>query len=83
MIEKRVVADRFTRTLQDIMYRITKECSVFYDLINIILLDKFFIHKCLYFKSPPLFIVFKNVLILSGWQLGIERRTQVLSKTEE
>ncbi len=83
MIEKRVIADRFTRTLQDVMYRITKECSVFYELINIILLDKFFIHKCLYFKSPPLFIVFKNVLILSGWQLGIERRTQVLSKTEE
>ncbi len=55
MIEKRVVADRFTRTLQDIMYRITKECSAFYDLTNIILLDKFFILKCLYFKSPPLF----------------------------
>ncbi len=34
MIEKRVIADRFTRTLQDIMYRITKECSVFYDLTN-------------------------------------------------
>ncbi len=58
MIEKRVIADRFTRTLQDIMYRITKECSVFYDLINIILLAKLFIHKCLYFKSTPLFIVF-------------------------
>ncbi len=62
MIEKRVITDRFTRTLQDVMYRITKECSVFYDLINIILLAKFFIHKCLYFKSPPLFIVFKNDL---------------------
>ncbi len=61
MIEKRVVADRFTRTLRDIMYRITKQCSVFYDLINIILLAKFFIHKCLYFKSPPLFIVFKII----------------------
>ncbi len=61
MIEKRVVADRFTRTLQDVMYRITNECSVFYDLINIILLDKFFTHKCLYFKSPPLFIVFKII----------------------
>ncbi len=36
MIEKRVIADRFTRTLRYIMYRITKECSVFYDLINII-----------------------------------------------
>ncbi len=55
MIEKRVIADRFTRTLQDVMYRITKECSVFYDLINnITLLAKFFIHKCLYFKSTPL-----------------------------
>ncbi len=59
MIEKRVVADRFTRTLQDIMYRITKECSVFYDLINIILLAKFFIHKCLYFKSPPCLLCLK------------------------
>ncbi len=62
MIEKSVVADRFTRTLQDVMYRITKECSAFYDLINIILLAKFFIHKCRYFKSTPLFIVFKNDL---------------------
>ncbi len=62
MIEKHVVADRFTRTLQNVMYRITKECSVFYDLINIILLAKFFIHKCLYFKSTPLFIVFKMIL---------------------
>ncbi len=61
MIEKCVVADRFTRTLQDVMYRITKEFSVFYDFINIILLAKFFIHKCLYFKSPPLFIVFKII----------------------
>ncbi len=60
MIEKRVIADRFTRTLQDVMYRITKECSVFYDLINIILLAKFFIHKCLYFKSPPLFKIILN-----------------------
>ncbi len=62
MIEKRVIADRFTRTLQDVIYRITKECSVFYDLINIItLLAKLCIHKCIYFKSPPLFIVFKMI----------------------
>ncbi len=61
MVEKRVVADCFTLTLQDVMYGIIKVCSVFYDLINnIILLAKFFIHKCRYFKSPPLFIVFKN-----------------------
>ncbi len=41
-----MVADSFTLTLQDVMYGITKECSVLYDLINnIILLAKFFIHK--------------------------------------
>ncbi len=53
------MVDGFTLTLQDVMYGITKECSVLYDLINhIILLAKYFIHKCRYFKSPPLFIVF-------------------------
>ncbi len=40
MVEKRVVADSFTPTLQDVMYRITKECL----LNNIILLAKLFIH---------------------------------------
>ncbi len=55
MVEKRVIADSFTLTLQDVMYGITKECSVLFDLINnIILLSKFFIHKCRYFKSPLL-----------------------------
>lgn len=58
MIESSVV-DGFTLTSQDVMYGITKECSVLYDLINhIILLAKYFRHKCRYFKSPPLFIVF-------------------------
>ncbi len=54
MVEKRVIADSFTLTLQDVMYRITKECSVLFELINNILLSKCFIHKFRYFKSPPL-----------------------------
>ncbi len=29
---------------------------------NLLLLAKNFIHKCRFFKSPPLFIVFKNYL---------------------
>lgn len=62
MVEKGVVADGFTLTLQDVMYGITKECSVLYDLINIVLLAKYFIHKCRYFKSSPLFIVFQTDL---------------------
>ncbi len=49
-VDKRVVSDSFTLTLQDVMYGITKEYSVLYDLINnIILLEQFFIHKCQYF----------------------------------
>ncbi len=60
MIEKRVIADRFTRTLQDVMYRITKECSVFYDLINIItLLAKLCIHKCIYLNLLPCLLCLK------------------------
>ncbi len=49
-----MVADRFTPTLQDVMYGITKECL----LNNIILLAKFFTHadilnlfSCLLFKN--------------------------------
>lgn len=61
--EKNVVADSFILTLQNIMYGITKDCCRLFDLINsIILLAKFFIHKCRFFKSPPLFIIFRNEL---------------------
>lgn len=63
LIEKEVVADNFVFSLHHILFGVPQDCCVNSFLLNnIVILAKYFIHKCRFFKSPPLLIVFKNDL---------------------
>lgn len=80
LIIKNVDAEGLTFTLQDVLYGITKDCSTLHDLINmIIVLAKYFIHKCRYFKTPPLLIVFKKELKIFSDAL-VKMKTKIALK---